>query len=683
MKKFLSLLSLMMPAVVGLNAQEPLIADGTYYIKNVQTHLFMAAGDEWGTHAVVNETGLDFVIKAVDGKYTLDSQVSNGGNSHFLGNGDGGPWTDGTAYSWTVEEVSQGVFTFAAGDKFIIADEDTGKVTFTDDAATPLAQWTLIPAEERDAANLASLQAATIGKGVDATFFIKGANFNRNDLRNSAWVATKSGGNQTIGGPNENRATYGCESWNNTFEVSQTIENLPEGVYEFSIAGYGTNGTTYIFAGEAEAPFVNTVSASNFSAALVAIADGQYTGNTTGKVIVIGGMLKIGVKRTEQVGADWAVFDNARLTYYGPVSVDALKSVYEQVLADAKALLADEAYAAVTGEERAALEQAIAAVPDASAAVPDASPSGTDAYKAAIKALEDAMGAFKAAKDAYEGLAAAKAAMADFDFSLYKYAAETKKAAVEAALTEQPANAADATARIAALYKAFRQYAESSALLEGVESATDFTSSIVNPKAEEAIADPWSVVLGKGSGGSLKILDSEPWTDGDDDTTHPYFDGGNWGASAWDISQKQTITLPKGKYQLTVKSRASGEMSSFVVFAGEAKTEMQHIGNVGGLFNNGWNDASVEFEMADDGTITIGVQGVTNKQHQWMSFSDFRLLSFGEQISTGISAQPILNSQFSILNSECYDLQGRRIANGQQPTAKGLYIHNGRKLVVK
>jgi hypothetical protein len=28
-----------------------------------------------------------------------------------------------------------------------------------------------------------------------------------------------------------------------------------------------------------------------------------------------------------------------------------------------------------------------------------------------------------------------------------------------------------------------------------------------------------------------------------------------------------------------------------------------------------------------------------------------------------------------------YDLQGRKIANGQQPTAKGLYIMNGKKVV--
>ena len=36
-----------------------------------------------------------------------------------------------------------------------------------------------------------------------------------------------------------------------------------------------------------------------------------------------------------------------------------------------------------------------------------------------------------------------------------------------------------------------------------------------------------------------------------------------------------------------------------------------------------------------------------------------------------------------IMDNSWYDLQGRRIANGQKPTAKGLYIYNGHKVVIK
>ena len=589
----------------------PEIADGTYYIYNVAAQKYLAAGASWGTHAVVNAAGLDYTVALADGKYTLDSQVSNGGANHFLN----GEWNDGAAFGWTIEKVAEGVFTISNGEKFLAAGE--GDLVSLVDEATEAAQWEFVAAADRNAAQMATLAAATEENGVDATFFIKGADFNRNDLRNAAWQATKSGGNQTIAGPNGDRQTYGCESWNNTFDVNQTIENLPEGVYEFSIAGYGTNGTTYIYANETEMPFVNTTGAANFGAALDAIANGEYTGNTTGKVTVISGTLKIGVKRTEQVGQDWAVFDNARLTYYGPVPANEYKTAYENALAAAREALTDEAYAAVTGDEKTALEQAIATY----TTVEDTK----DAYVTAATALTEATSAFKAAKTAYEELNNAEVSMANV---LFPYASAEKKTAAETATTAVATSAADATAKTAALLKAYRQYAESSALLEGVEGATNFTEYIVNPKADEAIAEPWVVVKGEGSGGSLGTLSNEPWTDGEDNSTHSYFDGGNWGGTSWDVALQQEITLPKGKYYLTVKSRAAADLSSFVVFAGETKTEMAHIGASNGLFNRGWNDASVEFELDKDSTIAIGVQGVTSSQYQWMSFSDFRLMQF-------------------------------------------------------
>lgn len=43
--------------------------------------------------------------------------------------------------------------------------------------------------------------------------------------------------------------------------------------------------------------------------------------------------------------------------------------------------------------------------------------------------------------------------------------------------------------------------------------------------------------------------------------------------------------------------------------------------------------------------------------------------------------QNVAMSQESIANSQYFDLQGRRVANGQQPKAKGLYIVNGKKVI--
>ncbi len=57
------------------------------------------------------------------------------------------------------------------------------------------------------------------------------------------------------------------------------------------------------------------------------------------------------------------------------------------------------------------------------------------------------------------------------------------------------------------------------------------------------------------------------------------------------------------------------------------------------------------------------------------------VLNFADGQETAISAQPILNSQFSILNSAWYTLDGRKLSG--KPTKAGLYIVNGKKVVIK
>lgn len=597
-----------MLTTLTLSAQS---TNGTYYLKNVGTQKFLAAGSSWGTHAIVNDIGLDFIISSADGKYTLDSQVSNGGTDNYLN----GEYVDGAAFGWTFTETSSGVFTIGNGTQFLTAASD-GLVTLTASAATANSQWMLVTPAER----LAGLSAATANKGVDATFLIKGATFSRNDLRNAAWVRTRSGGNETVAGPEGERTSYGCEYWNNTFDIHQTLDNLPAGYYEFSISGYGTNGTTLIYANETEVPFVNTTSAVDFGTALNAIATGAYTGNTTGRVALMGTSLTVGVKRTVNQNQDWAVIDEARLTYYGAIPDSEYKSLYESAVSQAQTALGSEEYAVVRGEERTQLEQTIVRYTNIA--------DEAAAYQAAIDDLRAAIASFQNAKPSYEALATAQATIGNFDFSTYPYASEACRDAAAASLQAVPTSAADAVAKADAVYMAFRLYAESSARLEGVEGATDFTSYITNPLAEQEIAAPWYISNGAGSEGTLDIKNYEPWTDGQGNAIHKYFDGGNWAGQAWDVRMAQCVHLPAGKYQLTVKSRAAVELTSFTLFAGDERLEMSHIGAAGGLFDRGWNDASLTFELTEDASVDIGVQGVTSTLHNWMSFSDFRLVSF-------------------------------------------------------
>ena len=600
----------------------PILADGKYYVKNAATSQLMAGGHSWGTRGIVNEKGLDFVFtyNKADKTYTIDSRISNGGNNHFLGSG---MYLDSGAFGWTIEGES--TFTISGvidGVKKYISVDDNQELILVEDATVAATQWTFVAKNEFESTlkmqGLEALKNATAENGVDATFLISCPDFNRNDLRNDeAWTIEASNKNLKGGGNNGN----GCaESYHSTFTLSQVLADAPAGVYTFTAQGfYRQDGSDnenlpYFYANSEKQTFpVLTGEENNMEKAGASFLEGKYTIEPITVKVSQDGALTVGAK-LETNTLLWCIWDNFKLTYFGPVPADQLKGDWEKALADAQATLVNNDYAAVTGEEKTALQQAITTYTN----VEDKS----EAYTTAIAALTQATLTFTTAKAAYEELIAAKAAMPE-----YQYASQAKKAAAQEAKAAEPVNAADATAKKEALYAAFRQYAESSALLEGVEGATDMTSYIVNPAAEEPIAAPWNVVLGEGSGGSLNILNGEPWTDGDGNATHKYFDGGNWGAQSWDVSLKQEIKLPKGKYQLTAKMRASADVNQ-TIFAGENSTKGNSIGATGGLFNRGWSDVSVEFELTEAGAITIGVQGVTEKQYNWMSFSDFRLVSF-------------------------------------------------------
>ena len=264
----------------------------------------------------------------------------------------------------------------------------------------------------------------------------------------------------------------------------------------------------------------------------------------------------------------------------------------------------------------------------AAIATAEAATTKTD-YKeilAAIEPLKAAVATYNDVNAHFVAFADAKAKYATIDT---KYATEAKIAAVNAIAAKTPATADEADALLADYIKAVRVLAESNALAEGVEGATNYTESIKNVNAEAL--DGWTTALGEINKGKIEIKNGEPFTDAEANSTHTYFDGGSWGDKAWDVTFSQDVTLPKGKYLLTATSRASVDLASFTLFAGEARADMQHVGNAGELFDRGWNDCSVEFEVAeDDATVNLGVQGVADKQYQWMSFTRFRLVKVGE-----------------------------------------------------
>ena len=320
--------------------KENSLGTGTYWLKNVASGKFITAGESWGTCAVFGEHGLDFEFALQDdGTYIIDSKLSNGGESHYFG-AEG--WMDAAATKWTIARMPGGAYSITAnGSNFLGYDEANvwnaqTKVTvnMTDNTAEA-AQWIIMSKEKM----IASLEGASVANPADATFFISCANFGRNDTRfSTAWQ-----GGPARGGNNDNMA---AEKWNTNFDVYQDLTGLPNGYYKLSVQGYyraGNGGATgmernaYLYAGANKTPLVNinteagnsvfeggnvsTVAGkgivpNNMATACTGFTAGLYADNSV-IVEVTDGTLRIGVKKDVLIGADWTIFDNFELTYYG------------------------------------------------------------------------------------------------------------------------------------------------------------------------------------------------------------------------------------------------------------------------------------------------------------------------------------------------------------------------------
>ncbi|MGM9710283.1 MAG: hypothetical protein ACI3ZB_11890 [Prevotella sp.] len=685
---------------LSYTAPEPeptLPEDGTYYVKNVATGKYLAGGSWWGTHAVVTDYGLDFNVALADGKYTLDSNVAEKATKNYLN----GEYIDGYSFGWTLIAAK----TSADADAVIISNgennltaQEGGLVTL-DTSVEDNAKWVFVSVDEFNAALMAELATATEEDGKDATMLVKAQNFGRNDLRNSAWEGAPGIG----GAGNDANANSNAEKFNCTYDVYQTV-TVPNGKYTVEMQGFYRNGniataaaahvgeteqllaTLYANSAETQLPSIFSGAGTIEEGSTADGIEGQFPDNQTQaghffnagaynvvleNVIVVDGTLKIGVKKSEAVAEDWTCFDNVRLTYYGEIQdLTIYKEAYETALAAAQAALADEANAVVTGEERTALDAAI----KANTTVEETK----DAYVAATTALNEAAATFKAATAAYQALEDARVAYA-FDANAYPYASSTKLAVLNEALAATATNATEAQTMTGAIVVAARDYVESNAVAEE-QGAVDFTENIVNPNAENGM-EGWTVSLGEGSGGKIGVLNGEPFTDAAGSSTHSYFDGGNWDANAWDVSVSQEVTLPSGEYLLTVTSRASSDMASFQLFANDESVEMKHVGNVGELFDRGWNDCFLVFNVHEDNApVAIGVQGVADVLHQWMSFTRFRLVRLGDaNIINGIQTENLDNATIYSVNGQVV----RTNATTTKGLAKGIYVVNGKKVVVK
>ena len=329
-------------AVVG---EEP-VDGGKYYLLNVGTGLFFDLTADWSTHMSIDNPGIELTF-AQDGNSTVNAELPafkisgagwNGFNwseEYFDKNGEH-KWTfvpvEGKEktyymnvfdnYDWhVVYDVNDGWCD--GGRRYWNALKKRNNQTYKNDLN---AQWKLVTADERKAL----LANADETNPVDATIFVNNPNFAfvggaGSDLERvrRGWEGIED---SEIRGW-DCRAFYMIEI-KTAKEVKQVIEGLPAGKYEVSANGYAKSDAKLFAATEAgnvEAALpAADADADKFPGVTMNAEDGNFddaqeffqTGlyKVATDVVEVGadGKLTIGVKV-----ADYAVFDNIRLTYLG------------------------------------------------------------------------------------------------------------------------------------------------------------------------------------------------------------------------------------------------------------------------------------------------------------------------------------------------------------------------------
>ena len=430
------------------------------------------------------------------------------------------------------------------------------------------------------------------------------------DVENSGWVLSNMKYQQ-----NKERPTRYVEKWvasdNNgrlsgKYSASQTVYDIPAGVYVLSgtLSAVNQGNKSLAITGASLNLNDKSVSVSgewkDYSVTYVLKRDGELTASYV----------------INNSNANWVAMDGLSLKYTQSY-LDYLKEQYAVVKATATETLNNTDYAAVKGLEKTELANAINQNPEET----------KSALEAAINKLESAISAFTSAQPKYQALVDAKTLVQEE----LAYASKDKYTEFTTSKEATATSAADAETKANAIISARRAYIESNGMAEGVVGAEDYTSKVTNPNFTDGV-NGWNQSQDKN--GSAK--DGETWTNVNGTKGGKYYDYWNGSANNQRVSQ-EVANLTPGKYIVTVKARAQqGFWMSLRINDNEKNaTDINEIGNTGGVFDRGWNDYTAEFTVGANGKVKIEVgnykpDGVDNKGG-WFSFGDVRLVRLGNR----------------------------------------------------
>ena len=230
------------------------VAEGTYYVYNPLTQKFLSRGNAYGTAAVVDDYGVAINVTVTDlttASYKLSS-FDNGAAYGF----DAWMYADAggnNVRTYNINKVGRGVtltntnnnqlvyvYLKEDGNKFRVAGNAIKDDNYTDDAQTV---WQLLTKAERDeivaaheaAQKTAAFAAADVLGNAELTF----------DEATTLTFATGHTWTQTVVRSEKNQPATndnGTEMWQATGNYTQTIKNVPTGLYKISIQAFYRNG---------------------------------------------------------------------------------------------------------------------------------------------------------------------------------------------------------------------------------------------------------------------------------------------------------------------------------------------------------------------------------------------------------------------------------------------------------
>ena len=581
------------------------VGKGSFYLYNVGAQKYLNNGDphqSWGTNAYLQAGfGMDVAIAQVgEGVYTIDTNVSNGGDSHYLANN---LWCDGGATNWTFRAVDGETNTYQIiyNGQYLMANEALNDVEMVGDpgSRTTSTYWKLVTEDDFKAAMRAKEYSAS--DPMDVSVFIKGRSFARNDGRNSSWTTTHNGGNWTWVGGSENKY-YGNEAWGNTFDVHQVITGLPDGTYEVQCSGFGTNGTTYVYGNTTKGALQtdnSTTYGDNKEDKWKAIhEDNAFAGQSSGTFVLSDGNLTVGIKRENNQGGDWAVWDEFRLYYYG-VDLSAFAEILAAAVANAEAV--------VEGTIPTAAYNALATVVSEKNKAYTTSAEYTNATNEIIEATNAAK-AMQANYSRYKNLKTAALSIAS------GMSVSAADAEVEAATTTAAIDAAIVTLR-AAFLKELPNVA-----IPNDPGYIDVTAVMVDNASVRQNTNYWTIEGTRNN--------SYSWAVCNYDECEFY---------QQNFKFYQTLALTPGTWEFGVTGfHREGNHSTYfyagedkILIPGVAGSVVNSMAQAKTYFDEGNGKVSLKFliETAED--VEIGIDNKDTETDKWTIFRDFTLKYYG------------------------------------------------------